>query len=100
MAEATATTTPAPTPTANRRPTLRIGAHDIAAFGRADQDEFVLDVTVNPASHDAFPRLVYAHLKSFSHEVIELTIDEYVRIWRTLVLKRAMDAWEHTHQGR
>lgn len=69
-------------------------------FGRLDSDFHMVDHTVQIATQDTLPRATWRQLHQMTFVEPPITEDEFVRMWRTLILKRVTDVYESEKRVR
>lgn len=69
-------------------------------FGRLDSVWTVQEHIVQVAAQATLPAEVYNQLQQISSEVLPLTLAEFTRMWRTLILKRVQDIYEMEKKQR
>lgn len=89
-------TTPNPTPSL---PMLK-ARHMTRCFSRKDSDYFTVVHTVRVSAQETMPSLVYDIMQSITTEPMLLTKQQFTRMWKTLLLKRAQDAYESAYSRR
>lgn len=75
-------------------------ALDLLNFGRLDSDYTVVDHAVDINGQDTFPGMVYDQMSQLT--TIDLPIDRpgFIRVWKTLILKRLQDVFEQEKRVR
>jgi hypothetical protein len=63
-------------------------------LGRADSDYHIQDVVMSIAGQTTLPGLVHAQLTQLVDTELEVNLEAFTRMWRTLLLKRAQDVYE------
>lgn len=63
-------------------------------FGRMDSDHFIREHTIRISTQVTLPTLVYGALRELVTFDLPITEDNFIRMWRTLILKRTQDVFE------
>lgn len=100
--EAVVPTPPAPTPTAKQHHPLMAGIsipvlkspQGLLMFGRNDSDYHVQRRVLDIAGQHTMAERTYRQLVQLTSVDLPITEAEFVRMWRTLMLKRAQDIFE------
>lgn len=66
----------------------------LISFGRLDSDAFVLDRVLQIATQDTLSERVFRQMEQLSHVDLPITLDDFQRMWKTLILKRVQDVYE------
>lgn len=97
---------PAPTPQAHApRPQmltqgLTLTPSELGMFGRQDTDHAVNDYVINIDAQDVLPRATWRQLHQLTFVDPPITEDNFVRMWKTLILKRVTDVYEQEKHRR
>lgn len=72
----------------------------VSDFGRLDSDYTVVDHAVDINGQDTLPGMVYDQMSQLT--TIDLPIDRpgFIRVWKTLILKRLQDVFEQEKRVR
>lgn len=75
-------------------------ALDLMNFGRLDSDYTIVDHAVNINGQDTLPGMTYDQQSELT--TIDLPIDRlmFIRVWKTLILKRLQDVFEQEKRVR
>jgi len=63
-------------------------------FGRLDRDYFIRDVHVNIDGQENLARATYNQMEQLTQMDLPIAEDDFVRVWKTLILKRIQDIFE------
>lgn len=69
-------------------------------FGRLDSDFTVRDHVITIAAQDHLPRATWRQLHQLTFVEPPITEDNFVRMWKTLLLKRVTDVYEQEKHRR
>lgn len=91
---------PHPPPPPMRANGFQTSALDLLNFGRLDSDYTIVDHAVNINGQDSLPGMVHDQMSQLT--TIDLQIDRpsFIRIWKTLILKRLQDVFEQEKRVR
>lgn len=78
---------------ANRIPAMQ-NAANLIAFGRLDSDYQVVDLTAQVENQNALATAVYRQIESIVSIDLTITLAQFIRMWKTLYLKRLQDVFE------
>lgn len=78
------------------RPNIPYFTHQEASltFGRKDSLQTVIDHSLQVAEQETLPTLVYTILTNLLTIDLPITLDNFRRMWRTILLKRVQDVYE------
>lgn len=92
------TTAPRPPPTGLNLPYLT--PQRSLTLSRGDPDYFVVDVPLQVAPQTLLPTAVHRQLSQLTAVDLEINEENFIRMWRTLLLKRTQDVHERTKHVR
>lgn len=88
----------APQPTKLTLPFLT--ASRLTSLGRADSDYHVQDVVMSIDGQDTLPTSVYLQLAQLVNVDLDITQENFIRMWKTIILKRSQDVYEKEKHTR
>ncbi|XP_055713245.1 uncharacterized protein LOC129807785 [Phlebotomus papatasi] len=69
-------------------------------FSGVYPDGYEIKIIVDPDRYEILPIRVYNILQVVSGNDLGITVEDYTRMWRTLLLKRLQDIYEYTYYVR
>lgn len=75
-------------------------ARIILDFGRLDSDYHIQDIAVQISIQDSLPTVTYQQLVQLTTMDLPITLAQFVRMWKTLILKRVQDVYENEKRVR
>lgn len=75
------------------------GPHTLM-FGRLDSDYHIQDRIVQIDGQQTLPTLVYNQMEQLVSIQLPLNLNEFIRVWRTILLKRVQDVYEREKSVR
>lgn len=69
-------------------------------FGRRDSDYRVRDFVLNIGEQQTLPVRTYSQMEQLVRVDLPITREQFTRMWRTLILKRVQDVYEHEKHQR
>lgn len=98
---ATDTTTDHPRPSSSVVPTIPLlTPSELIHLARTDADYVFVDMPLDVAAQVSLPQATYRQLVSLRVVDLPITEAEFMRVWRTLLLKRSQDVYEKCHSTR
>lgn len=87
---------PAPRPAPGNQLTIPYLRNPQASLslGRLDSDYHVVDFTLQIAGQDTLSTLTYNQMTALVTVNLGITLDQFIRMWKTILLKRANDVFE------
>lgn len=99
-----ATPAPAPQPQQRQAPTtttpsqtdkrMTLSSSETLSFGRLDSDYFIVDVVVNVEAQETLATATYQQMLQLTSLDFPITQQNFVRMWKTIILKRVHDVYE------
>lgn len=74
--------------------TTELSMHEALIFGRMDSDFTIVDVTLMINNQDTLSGLTYDQLESLTTTALPINRVNFIRMWKTILLKRVMDVFE------
>lgn len=74
--------------------------HTSYSFGRMDSDYSIVSHTLNIADQDTLSGMTYDQLLQLSNIALGITRANFIRMWKTLILKRTQDVHEKQNHTR
>lgn len=72
----------------------QLTGRNLMTFGRLDSDYAIQDRVVQIANQNTLSGLVYDQLEQLVNVNLPITRDEFIRVYKTLLLKRVQDVYE------
>lgn len=91
---------PNPAPPQRLNNNVQLAPLELGMFGRLDSDYHVVDHTININVQDFLPRATWRQLHQMTFVDPPITEDDFVRMWKTLMLKRVTDVYEQEKHQR
>lgn len=90
-----------PKPSASIVPTIPLLVpSELIHLARTDADYNYVDLALAIADQTNLPLATYNQLTALRVVDLPINVDEFTRVWRTLLLKRAQDVYEKCHSTR
>ncbi|CRL05798.1 CLUMA_CG018826, isoform A [Clunio marinus] len=81
-------------PTASNIIPILNNSHVISILGRMESDYTVVDHPVQIANQDSLSGATYDQMQAICSTDMNLTRNDFIRMWKTLILKRVQDVYE------
>lgn len=88
--------TPRPPPSSQMESRFILPPRWTLEFGRTQSDYTVRDFKLSIDNQNSLSKATYQQIFNLSLDQLPITEDEFVRMWKTLILKRVQDVYEST----
>lgn len=86
--------TPRPQPLSTMEARFNLPPRWTLEFGRSQSDYTVRDFKLSIGNQDSLAKATYQQIFNLSLDELPITEDDFVRMWKTLILKRVQDVFE------